>query len=151
MVIWEACQLVMHPPSLHVLLQSLHKIPLEVLCRLLISNHLSISFLVSQWVSRLWGRGPGAVRHLHCFTCTHVLVIKYPFRANEDDCIELMLKAFSSDEMPHSLLQGKLNNYCNWMTYYFNDLQTCPDCLYQRCAPVHILWPLLLLASRLSP
>lgn len=61
----------------------------------------------------------GAVRHLHCIACTHVLVIKCPFRVNEDDCIELMLKAFSSDEIPHSLLQGKLecmNNYCNWMT-----------------------------------
>ena len=68
-------------------------------------------------VSQLWGRGLGlgTVRHLHCFTCTHVLIIKCPFRANEDDCIELMLKAFSSDEIPRSLLQGKLecmNNYC---------------------------------------
>lgn len=112
MVIRKACQLLTHsllPPRIAAVS------PQDTLGGYLsiIDFKSSFNLLPCVSVSRLSGGSQPFTRHyLYIYT-----TYKRTFRANEGDCIELMLKAFSSDEIPRSLLLGKLECMsCNWMT-----------------------------------
>ena len=92
---------------LFLFLQSFSQIPIEVICRLLISGHLSFWCLSSQyvWSWAIQPNIPALLIMLNLCVCV--------YRFSDVDCINLLNKAFSSqDDLPRSKLQGSILYKC---------------------------------------